>query len=187
MIILSTNTDSFHLTYIFNMADSRSLTSVQKKNCGGPNHDAFLRVVPPPRNTGFNPFGNEKSRKWADGEVKRVTRRLGSKIKKIFYQKKEIREGVVVCSGVLIWFEKGMHPRAVKKMLKGKPVKITWQIRVREDHDAEKYGEPIREWEWRFVPAKNAPLTKKQKEAQQREKMAVLELSDDSDSDDAGF
>ena len=80
-----------------------------------------------------------------------------------------------------------MHPKATRKMLKGKPVKITWKIRVREDHDAEKYGEPIREWEWRFVPAKNAPLTKKRKEAQQREKMAVLELSDDSDSDDAGF
>lgn len=167
------------------MADSRSLTAVQKKNCGGANNEAFLRVVPPPRKTGFNPFGAGKSKKWADDEVKRVVRRLGAKVKKIFYQKKAIRDGkVMVCTGVLIWFEKGMHPKAVKKMLKGKPVKITWQIRVREDHDAEKYGEAIEEWEWRFVPAKNAPLTKKEKEAQHREKMVELELSDDSDSDD---
>lgn len=170
------------------MADSRHLTAVQKKNCGGPDREAFLRVVPPPKKTGFNPFAPGKAKPWADNQVKLVARGLGARVKKIFYQKKEIRDGVFVCSGVLIWFEKGMHPRAVKKMLKGKPVKITWKIRVREDHDAEKYGEPIREWEWRFVPAKNAPLTKKQKEAQQREKVAVLELSDDSDSEsDEGF
>ena len=171
------------------MADSRSLTVVQKKNCGGPDHEAFLRVVPPPRKTGFNPFGSGKSKKWADDEVKRVVRRLGAKVKKIFYQKKAIHDGVIVCTGVLIWFEKGMHPKAVKKMLKGKPVKITWHIRVREDHDAEKYGEAIEEWEWRFVPAKNAPLTKKEKEAQHRQKMAELELSSDSESEDedAGF
>ncbi len=172
------------------MADSRNvLTAVQKKNCGGPHQEAFLRVVPPPRKTGFYPFGSGKSKNWADEEVKRVVRCLGANVKKIFYQKKTIRDGkVTVCTGVLIWFDKGMHPRAVKKMLKGKPVKITWQIRVREDHDAEKYGEAIDEWEWRFVPAKNAPLTKKEKEAQHREKMAELELSDDSDSDeDDGF
>ena len=170
------------------MADSRLLTAVQEKNCGGPNHEAFLRVVPPPRKTGFNPFGRGKSKKWADDEVMRVVRCLGAKVKKIFYQKKEIRDGVFVCTGALVWFENGMHPKAVKKMLKGKPVKITWKIHVREDHDAEKYGEPIEEWEWRFVPAKNAPLTKKQKEAKHREKMVELELSDDSDSDsDGGF
>ena len=185
MIKLSTNTDNLLISFI-NMADSRELTAVQKKNCGCGDNEAFLRVVPPPRKTGFNPFGSGKSKKWADDEVKRVVRRLGAKVKKIFYQKKAIRDGVIVCTGALIWFEKGMHPKAVKKMLKGKPVKITWQIRVREDHDAEKYGDAIEEWEWRFVPAKNAPLTKKEKETQHREKMVELELSDDSDSDE-GF
>ena len=168
------------------MADSRNvLTPVQKKNCGGPHQDAFLRVVPPPKKTGFNPFGPGKCKNWADDQVRRVVERFGAKVKKICYQKKAIRDGkIVVCTGVLIWFDKGMHPKAVKKMLKGKPVKITWKIHVREDHDAKRFGEPIREWEWRFVPAKNAPLTKKQMEAQRREKMAELELSDDSDSDE---
>jgi hypothetical protein len=170
------------------MADSRQLTAVQINNCGGPDHEAFLRVVPPPRKTGFNPFGSGKSKKWADDEVERVVRCLGAKVKKIFFQKKSIHDGkVFVCTGVLIWFEKGMHPKAKKKMLKGKPVKITWKIHVREDHDVEKYGEAIEEWEWRFVPAKNAPLTKKQKEEQHREKMVVLELSSDSESEDEGF
>ena len=171
------------------MTDSRQLTVVQKKNCGGDDNEAFLRVVPPPRKTGFNPFGSAKSKKWAEDEVKRVVLRLGAEVKNIFFQKKTIHDGkVTVCTGVLIWFKKGMHPRAVKKMLKGKPVKITWRVRVREDHDAEKYGDAIEEWEWRFVPAKNAPLTKKEKEAQHREKMVELELSDDSDSEsDEGF
>ena len=106
MIKLSTNTDN-SLTSSLNMADSRHLTAVQKKNCGGDDNEAFLRVVPPPRKTGFNPFGRGKSKKWADDEVMRVVRCLGAKVKKIFYQKKEIRNGVFVCTGVLVWFDKG--------------------------------------------------------------------------------
>ena len=172
------------------MADNQNdLTAVEKKNCGGPDKEAFLRVVPPPRKTGFNPFGPEKSHKWAKDEVKRVVQGLGAKVKSIFFQKKTIHNGKVVCSGVLIWFKNGMHPKAVRKMLKGKPVRITREIRVREDHDEEKFGAPIDKWEWRFVPAKNAPLTKKQKEARRRERMAELVLSSDSESDeeDDGF
>lgn len=170
------------------MADSRHLTTIEKKNCGGPNKDAFLYVVPPPSKTGFNPFASKKAEHWAKAEVKRVVRRFGAKVKQIFFIKKTIGDGkYTVCSGVLIWFDKGMHPNAVKKMLKGKPVKITWNIRVREEHDAEKYGEPITSWEWRFIPAKNAPLTKKQKEEQNRSNMAELVLSDDSDSEEDGF
>ena len=165
------------------------LTAVQKKNCGGRNHCAFLRVVPPPRKTGFNPFGSGKSKKWAEDEVKRVVQSLGAKVRCIFFQKKKIRDGVFVCTGVLIWFEKGMHPKAVSKMLKNKPVRITRKIRVREDHDEEKFGAPIEEWEWRFVPAMSAPLTKEEQQTRRRKKIEELVLSSDSESDeeDDGF
>ena len=172
------------------MSTRIQLTDVQKKNCGA-DGDAFLKVLrPPPRKTGFIPFGSKKSRKWADDEVRRVCARLGADVKQITYQKSAFKNGKgFFCSGVLIWFEPGMNPKAVKKMMKGKSVNIKWRIHVRKDHDSEKFGEPIKEWEWRFVPAKMEPLTKKQlaerrNKRRDENKSQELVLSSDSESED---
>ena len=168
------------------MADSRVLTAIQKKNCGGKDTDAFLMVVrPPPKKTGFNPFASQKQCDWAMAEVKRVCARLLAEVKQITFMKKSYDNGNgFFCSGILIWFNPGMHPKAVKKMMKGKTLNITWNIHVRKNHDSEKYGEPITEWEWRFVPAKFEPMTKEEIRARRKKKVQDLVLSDDSDSDD---
>ena len=60
---------------------------------------------------------------------------------------------------------------------------------VRNDHDAEKFGEPIDEWEWRFVPAKFEYLTKEQlvvrrNKLRQESKPQELVLSSDSESEE---
>jgi hypothetical protein len=172
------------------MSTPMQLSDIQKKNCGA-DGSAFLMILrAPPRKTGFNPFGSQKSKQWAIDEVKRVCARLVAEIEEIKFQKRAFKEGKgFFCSGILIRFKPGMHPKAVKKMMKGKSVNIKWRIHVRNDHDAEKFGEPIDEWEWRFVPAKFEYLTKEQlverrNKLRQESKVQELVLSSDSESEE---
>ena len=172
------------------MSTRIQLTDVQKKNCGsdGP---AFLKVIrPPPRKTGFNPYGSKKSEQWARAEVKRVCACLRAEIEEIKFQKRTFKNGNgFFCSGILIRFKPGMHPTAVKKMMKGKSVNINWKIHVPSWYDAKKFGEPPEEWTWRFVPHKDPYLTKKQlaerrNKRRDENKSQELVLSSDSESED---
>ena len=173
---------------------ARDLSEVQMSNC---NPDStFLWVRCPPKKTGFNPFGQgkgaAKSRAWAEQEIKRVVGRFNAPVKQITFQKNRFQDGKGFSVSAYVWFGKGMHPKVTKKLKKGKPVKRTRIIHVRKDHDSEKFGEPIREWEWRFVPATCAPLTKKKlarrknvRNQEEETKSQELDLSSDSDTDDA--
>jgi hypothetical protein len=171
------------------MADSRLLSDIQQKNCAA--DSCFLWVRCPPRKTGFNPFGQGsgafKSRKWAEDEIKRIVACLNAPVKQITFQKNNHKDGKGFAVSAYVWFKPGMHPKAVKKLKKGKPLKITWKIHVRKDHDAEKYGDPMTEWEWRFMPATYAPLTKAQLVARRNKrnetKTQDLDLSSDSESE----
>ncbi|MAZ45568.1 MAG: hypothetical protein CMD74_02545 [Gammaproteobacteria bacterium] len=164
------------------------MTDIQKKNCGGAGGEAFIRVLrPPPKRTRFNPFGSSAQRKWTDDETRRVCAPLGAEIRQITYQKTPFKNGNgFYCGGIYIWFKPGMHPTAVKKWLKGKSVNLTRKIRVRANHDEEKFGKAIEQWIWRLVPANTEPLTKKQLEERRRSRVPELVLSSDSESDEEG-
>lgn len=174
---------------------ARDMSEAQMKNC---DPDAtFVWVRCPPRKTGFNPFAQgksaSKSRTWSEEEIRRVVARFNAPVKQITFQKNRFKDGKGFSVSAYVWFGKGMHPKVTKKLKKGKPVKITWRIHVRRDHDSEKFGEPMSEWEWRFVPATYPPLTKEEllarrkkrkEEEETKPKTQELCLSSDSDTED---
>ena len=171
------------------VSDDTKKIQAQNRNADS----CFLWTRCPPRKTGFNPFAQGKNgvkaRKWAEDEIKRVVSRLVAPVKQVTFQKHHFKDGKGYTVSCYVWFGPGMHPLAVKKLNKGKPVKINWNLRVRRDHDSEKYGEPMTQWEYRFVPANREPMTKEElmKRRKKRKKTAEprdLVLSSDSEDED---